>query len=275
MVVAGTHEGGMMTRRPPVVVTATANICWLEPEVDFPRTPEERATSAKACEDAGASVIHMHAEDSWTASLEAVRSASGAIVQCGMSSLTIPERMEVFEHHAEMISVIASHHDEAFVGVETNVLHTREEMRQYAELCREYRVKPEWEIWHTGSIWNLRWMIDQGLLDPPYVTTLFFGWPGGTWSPPTVEEYLYRRKMMPEECAVTVSIMGPEGYPILAAAIGQGDHVRVGTEDYPRLHDGSVAPTEKLVAQVVDLVRAMGRHVARPEEARELLGIYS
>ena len=262
-----------MSARQPLVVTATPNVSWLHPEVPYPTDARARARAAAACASAGASVFHMHAEDSWTASIEAVRSASDLVVQCGMSSLPIPERMEVYEQGADMISIIASHHDEAFVGVETNVLHGRDELAEYAKLCREHRVKPELEIWHSGSIWNLRYLIDKGLVDPPYVTTLFFGWPGGTWSPPSLEEYLYRRRQLPEGSVATVSVMGPEQVPLLAAAIGQGDHVRVGTEDNPFGRDGSVVSAEKLVEELADLARAMGRRLATPAEAREMLGI--
>jgi 3-keto-5-aminohexanoate cleavage enzyme len=246
---------------------------WLHPELEFPVTPSDMAEEAKRCEEAGASIVHLHSIKDWRALIAAVRSSSSMLVQCGMSSLPIPERMEVYEQGADMISIIASHHDEAFVGVETNVLHGRDELEQYAALCREHSVKPEWEIWHSGSIWNLRYLIDKGLLDPPYVTTLFFGWPGGTWSPPSLEEYLHRRRQLPEGSVATVSVMGSEQVPLLAAAIGQGDHVRVGTEDNPYGRDGSVAPTEKLVEEIADLARAMGRRLATPDEAREMLGI--
>lgn len=257
----------------PLVITATPNVCWLHPEVPYPKTPAERAAEARRCEDAGAAVVHMHAEDSWVESIRAVRADTGVIVQCGMSSLPIPERMEVFHEGADMISIIASHHDEAFVGVETNVLHPRPELESYARLCREHRVKPELEIWHTGSVWNLRYLIERELLDPPYVTTMFFGWPGGTWSPPTLEEYLARRRQLPDGSVATVSVMGPEQVPLLAAAIGQGDHVRVGSEDMPFGRGGAVVPTHQLVAEASDLARAIGRRVATADEARALLGI--
>ncbi len=79
--------------------------------------------------------------------------------------------------------------------------------------------------------WNMRYLIDRGLLPAPYFTTLFFGWPGGSRSPPMLEEYLYRRRLMPPGSIINISIMGPEQKTILAAAILNGDHIRVGTED--------------------------------------------
>ena len=263
-----------MDRETPLIITATPNICWLQPAVEHPRSPVEMAAEAARCEQAGASILHMHAED-WAGTVAAVRSATDLIVQCGMSSLPIPERTAVFEHRADMISIITSHHDEAFVRLDMHKLHPREELAEYARLSREFGVQLEYETWHEGGIWNLRWLIEHELVDPPYFTSLFFGWPGGSWSPPTIDEYLRRTAALPEGCISTVSIMAPEQVRILAAAIVQGDHVRVGTEDYPYDRAGNVAETHKLVREVAEIARAVGRPIATPAQAREIVGARS
>ncbi len=256
----------------PLIITATPNICWLEPAVPYPQTVEEIAAEARLCEQAGARIFHTHAQGMWTKVIHAVRQQTTLVVQCGMSSLPIPERMEVWTEHADMISMIVSHHDEAFVGLDVHVLHPREELAEYMHLCNQYRVKPELEVWHAGSIWNMQYLIDKGLLPAPYFATLFFGWPGGSWSPPTLEEYLYRRRLMPAGSVINVSIMGPEQKTILAAAIRNGDHVRVGTEDYAYLN-GRVVAAHELVADVADLARRLGREIATAEETRNILGM--
>jgi 3-keto-5-aminohexanoate cleavage enzyme len=257
----------------PLIITTTPNICWLVPEVPYPRTAEEIITEAELCERAGASILHTHAEGQWAEVIRGARRRTSLIVQCGMSSLPIPARMEVWTEHAEMVSMIVSHHDEAFAGLDVHVLHPREELEEYMQLCNQYGVKPELEIWHGGSIWNMRYLINKGLLPAPYFTTLFFGWPGGSWSPPTLEEYLYRRRLLPPRSVINVSIMGAEQKTILAAAILQGDHVRVGTEDYPYLTNGKVAAAHELVAEVADLAQRLGRTIATPAEARRIIGL--
>jgi 3-keto-5-aminohexanoate cleavage enzyme len=257
----------------PLIITATPNICWLAPnDIPYPRTIEDIMTEAMLCEQAGAGIFHIHAEGRWAEVIRSVHQQTALVIQCGMSSLPIHERMDVWTKHADMISMIVSHHDEAFAGLDVHVLHPREELEEYMYLCNQNRVKPELEVWHAGSIWNMRYLIDKGLLLAPYFTTLFFGWPGGSWSPPTMEEYLYRRRLMPSGSVINVSIMGSEQKTILTAAILHGDHVRVGTEDYPYL-DGKVAATHELVADVVTLARQLGRKIATVEEARNILGI--
>jgi len=190
-----------------------------------------------------------------------------------MSSLPLEERLEVFENRADMISIILNHHDEAFARTETSVLHSRDELAEYARLCRRHRVIPEFEVWHAGSIWNLNFLIGKKLVKPPFVTTLFFGWPGGTWSPATIEEYHYRRALMPPGCVCNVSIMGPGQLEILTAAILAGDHVRVGTEDNPFDHRGRTVPTHELVREIAEIARSLGRALASVRQAREIIGL--
>jgi 3-keto-5-aminohexanoate cleavage enzyme len=256
----------------PLVITATPNNCWLHPEIPYPRTIDEVVEEARLCEAAGASILHIHSEE-WGETIDALRAETDLIVQCGMSSLPIPDRTAVWEEKADMISIILSHHDEAFAELDTHALHPREELSEYAELSRRHGVRLELETWHTGSIWNLEWLISRDLLDPPYFTSLFFGWPGGSFTPATIDEYLRRRAALPDGCIATVSAMG-DGQPlVVAAAVISGDHVRVGTEDRPFGRDGAPAPTHELVRQVAELSHAYGRRVATPAEARDLIGL--
>lgn len=257
----------------PLIIIATPNNSWLHPEAEYPRTPDEIAEEARRCREAGATILHTHAEGMWVDVIRKVRAKSDIIVQCGMSSLPIPARAEVFAEKADMISIVLNHHDEAFARTECLVLHSREELGEYARLCGEAGVAPEFEVWHSGSIWNLNFMIEKGWIRPPYVTTLFFGWPGGTWSPPTVEEYLYRRKQMPAGCTVNVSIMEEHQIDIVTAAILLGDHVRVGIEDYPFNRAGKLATTAELVSEAAEIARAIGRPLATAEQAREMIGL--
>jgi 3-keto-5-aminohexanoate cleavage enzyme len=257
----------------PLIIIATPNSCWLNPDVDYPRTPKAIADEARLCYENGATILHTHAEGNWKETIAEVRAQSPIIVQCGMSSLPILDRMDVFNNKGDMISIILNHHDEAFVRAEFNVLHPRGELIEYIQLCKNGGVIPEWEVWHAGSIWNLNYLISKKLLNPPYVTTLFFGWPGGTWSPPTIEEYLYRRRLMPKGCVCNVSVMGKEQHDITTAAIINGDHVRVGTEDYPFDHDGKLVTTHELVKEIAQVAMALGRPLATIKQARKIVGL--
>jgi 3-keto-5-aminohexanoate cleavage enzyme len=256
----------------PLIITATPNVSWLHPDVWYPKSAAEIADQAAACVEAGASIVHVHAEGKWREAIVSVRKRTTGILQCGMSSLPIPERMDVFKGGADMISIMLSHHDEAFVGLDTHRLHPREELVEYVKLASRYRVKPEFEVWHSGSIWNLRFLVAKNIVSQPFFATLFLGWPGGNWSPPTVEEYIYRRKLMPEKSVVSVSVMDRSQAEVLTEAITRGDHVRVGTEDNPFIGE-KLATTPELVKWISGVSKARGRPVASVEEAARLVGV--
>jgi len=155
-----------------------------------------------------------------------------------------------------------------------NQIHDLDELEQYCITCKKFGIKPEWEVWHIGSYWNLNYLIEKNLLESPHVLTLFFNWPGGTWSPPTADEYLHRIKYMPENCLHTISVMGEEQTKIAVMSIANGGNVRVGTEDYPFLKGRVPAKDNaEIVLRMVNISKEMGRETADPSEARKILGL--
>jgi len=259
------------------VITATTANSWLHPEVNnWATNTDGLIEDAVRCAEAGAAVLHVHLPRSGEARevVRRLRERTDAVIQAGMSSYPVSERLTDFAAEPDLISIILNHHDEHFARLHVDQLHTLAEFEEYARMCREYGVKPEWEVWHTGSYWNLQTMIDRGWFEGPHVLTLFFGWPGGTWSPPTPDSYLFRLRYMPENCVHTVSIMGEEQTAVATTAISMGGNVRVGTEDYPFVAPGVPAKNNaELVARMARIMREMGREVASPQEVRRKIGI--
>ncbi len=72
-----------------------------------------------------------------------------------------------------------------------------------------------------------------------------------------------------------MSCMDPPAYwSIVTHAILLGGHVRVGMEDCPYLEDGTLATTNVLlVEKAVRIAREVGREIASPEEAWEIIGL--
>ncbi len=97
----------------------------------------------------------------------------------------------------EMMSYAFNVHDEYFQpdpalpANEQYAIHPRPELEEFCAAAREHGVKPEVESFYTGAFWNLEYIRAQGLLDDPVWTTLFLGWPGGAWTPPTADSLLY------------------------------------------------------------------------------------
>jgi 3-keto-5-aminohexanoate cleavage enzyme len=78
---------------------------------------------------------------------------------------------------------------------------------------------------------------------------------------------------LPPQCTWSVAGIGRMQLPMAMAALAMGGHVRVGLEDNIYYSKGRLATNEELVARVVRLAHELGRPVATPDQARELLGL--
>jgi 3-keto-5-aminohexanoate cleavage enzyme len=264
-----------------MVITATTANSWIYPDLkNWALNPDQLVESAIKCAEAGAAILHIHLPEGKEAEVvKRVREKTDAIIQCGMSSFPIDERGLHFSSKSDMLSIIANHHAEEFPGISMHRLHGTDELKEYCIRCKKFNLKPEWEIWGPGSYWNIKWLVEQKVLDPPYIFTLFFNWPGGTWSPATPEELLMRVKQIPAEIGQaywTVSTMGKEQILLATMAIGMGGNIRIGTEDWPFIQEGKPAKDNaELIAKWVRIAKDMGREIATPAEARKMLGIKS
>ena len=259
-----------------MILTATTANSWIYPEVkNWAENLDDLIKDVVECYEAGATIAHIHLpRGQEVETVNRIREQCDIIIQGGMSSDIIPDRKGDFEAKPDMLSIILNHHDEHFTQIRVNRLHTLDELEEYSIKCEVSKIKPEWEVWNTGSYWNLNYLIDKDLIKPPHVLTLFFNWPGGTWSPPTADEYLHRLKYMPPQCMHTVSIMGEYQTKIATLAISHGGNVRVGTEDYPFIRkDVPAINNAQIVARMVRISKEMGREVADPSQGRKILGL--
>ncbi|MHA1688741.1 MAG: 3-keto-5-aminohexanoate cleavage protein [Promethearchaeota archaeon] len=265
-----------MNEQDKIILTITTANSWIYPEVkNWPQTTDELIEEVIKCHEAGASIAHVHLPRGKEVEVvEKIRDQCDILIQAGMSSESIPQRKGDFEAKPDMLSIILNHHAEHFTQVVVDVLHPLKELEEYCMKCREFKIKPEFEVWHLGSYWNLKHLIDKNLIDPPYICTLFFNWPGGTWSPATADEYFHRVKYMPENCVHTVSVMGENQIKIAALAILHGGNVRVGTEDYPFIKKNVPAKNNaEIVKNMIKLCEKLGYEVADPSEAGKILGL--
>ncbi len=263
-----------------LIITTTVAPSWIYPDAkNNPKTADDAIDEVVGSWKAGASVAHIHgrqnfSEDQWRRVIRAVRDRTDVIIQVGLSALKIPERMPAIKMKPDMLSIILNHHDESFPRVKMSLLHDREELVEYSRLCKKYGIRPEWEVWHAGSVWNLNYLVGKGLLKPPHFITLFFDWPGGIWSPATAEELLHRLKQQRDDSICSVSIMSHEQTKIAVMSMLLGHHLRVGTEDNPYYFPGRQArDNAELTARIVRIAKEVGREVAKPKDAREMIGI--
>lgn len=250
--------------------------------------------------DSGAAIVHHHGihrlesavqadgrrlsrieYDGWRQLTERIRERRDAIIQFGIASARLEEKIGLCDLGPEMMSYAFNAHDEYFQPdpalepIELYAVHTRDEIETFCRAALERGVKTEVECFYTGAFWNLEYIRGRGLLTDPVWATLFLGWRGGAWTPPTADALLYLVRHLPAGVNWNTSVMDTEEqWRILSLAISLGGHVRVGWEDNPHLPDGSIAKTNaELVEVVVGMARAVGRDIASVEEAREITGL--
>ncbi|HSQ05087.1 MAG TPA: 3-keto-5-aminohexanoate cleavage protein, partial [Burkholderiales bacterium] len=116
-------------------------------------------------------------------------------------------------------------------------------------------------------------LIDKDLVSPPCLLTLFFGRPGGTWSPATMEDFIHRVSALPKESFYATSVTGPSHLLLESMAVMSGGHVRVGTEDEPYLRPGVLGDNADHVARIARIAAEFGRAVASVDDAKMMLKI--
>jgi 3-keto-5-aminohexanoate cleavage enzyme len=288
-----------------LIITVTVDSTMSYP--GNPLCPPTENTAAVAQEyirsvNAGASIVHIHGVhtleheiqadgrrlsrtnfEGWKDLQEKIKAGCDPIVQFGIASARFEEKVRLMDLHPDMMSIAFNAHDEffqpdpAYPANEMYASHPRDELEGYSRAAMEKGVKVEVESFHPGAFWNMEFVARQGLLPEPIYTTLFLGWPGGCWTPPTPKALIYMVDHLPKDRAINwnTSVMDPPTqWQILTQAIIMGGHVRVGWEDNPYLEDGSLAQTNALlVEKIVRIARELGREVATPAEARRIIGI--
>jgi len=263
----------------------------------IPATWEELVESAVAARGAGASIVHFHGPhdeqgriipDRWGRVTEEIRKRCDVLIDFGQAGAPWEERKPLLQLETgkpDFFAVSLTNHDyrrhhPQRGDYDVYYSHTRQELEEYARSCQEYGVKPHWEIWHAGGLWNFEYLIKEGLVAKPYWLELLFGTPGGTWSPPTLEEIDHRINTLPADCVYSVTARGTAGplgqTRMLTFVIIKGGHVRLGTQDIPYYAEGVPAKSNaQLIERIVRIATELGREIATPDDVRKILGLHT
>ena len=193
-----------------------------------------RRTLEESIQADGKQVSRIHHDD-WKRLQDSIMNKVDPIMQFGVASARIEEKIKLMKLGPDMMAVAFNAHDEYFQPVPSlppkrmMALHPVEELLAYAKAAEEHNVKLEVECFQTGAFWHLEFVRRHGYLKDKTYTTLFIGWPGGTWTPPTERALQFMVDNLPQNCIWNVSVMNPEKqWSILALAVALGGHVRVG-----------------------------------------------
>ncbi len=272
----------------PLILTAaiTGAETSRKDQPNLPITPEEQAADALACYEAGARVIHLHVRDDagqptqnigrFSAALQAIRaSAPDVIIQIstgGAVGEAFEKRLAPLELKPDMGTLNAgtlNFGDEVFINHPSDIV-------RLAEAFKLYGVVPEIEVYESGMVDYVAKLVKKGVIThTPLHVQFVLGVPGGMNGSP--KNVLYMMDHLKEQIPTAtwaVAGIGRVHIPASLTALVNGGHIRVGFEDNIFYHKGVVAASNaQLVARIARIAHEIGRPLATPAQAREILGL--
>ncbi len=277
-----------------ITVAPTSNFHGKEANPALPIQPDEIGLSVYECYNAGACLAHLHARDAKVHQTTvagffrrinaAVRAKCDIILQNSIAPANGPnsgvamDGLQTLDAYPEMASL-----DMGVVAVTQNgrdeiIEWTRSFLLKAATMMRERGIKPELEIFNDSHIENVRFLIDKGLLTPPFSFSFVMGMhkinhASVAWSPRRLLGYV--DELPPNSLFSTLGI-GPSQLLATTTSLLCGGGARVGFEDNVYYRKGELAKSNAhLVERIVHFAREFGLEPATPEEARGMLGIPS
>ena len=143
---------------------------------------------------------------------------------------------------------------------------------QFADTMKSCGVKPELEIYDSAMINNAMVLESLGSLVDPLHFSFVLGVLGGMQA--TIKNLVFLKSSIPINASWSVCAVGLPIYTVAPTAIGMGGHVRVGLEDCVHISKGVLAKSSaQMVEKIVKIAREIGREIATPAEARNLLNL--
>ncbi|HZE66094.1 MAG TPA: 3-keto-5-aminohexanoate cleavage protein [Sporichthyaceae bacterium] len=249
----------------------------------LPTTLEELVTTARACQRAGAAMIHVHLRDEQDRScldvgrlreaVAAIRTSTRLLVQLstgGGVQDTFADRIAVLDARPDSCSLTCgtvNFGDDVFAnpwGLITDLYRA----------CQERGVVPEFELFDLGHVATLHRLLDT--FGPPPTgrvhADLVMGVPGGV--PGTTAALVAMVAALPTEATWSATGVGRTSLPIALAALSAGGHLRVGMEDTLTFARGrAVTDNAELVARAATLAELAQRPAMDPASARVFFGL--
>jgi 3-keto-5-aminohexanoate cleavage enzyme len=288
----------------PVIIEAALNgVTTRGHNPVVPESPAELASDAISCIDAGATIVHTHADNLGAPVADLTRRYAdcfqSVLLACpdallyptiGLGS-TVAER---FGHVAALASEGLAHAAAVDPGsvnlggagldglpppMEFVYTNTFADIRYAFDLAAQHRIGPSVAIFEPGFLQVVLAYFDAGALPPGTLVKLYFAAGGyltpgrALWGAPPIREALDLYLAMLGERPVpwAIAVVGGSLFDhrdLVATALERGGHLRVGLEDWA---DG---PTNaEQVARVVGLAREAGRPVASAAETAALLAL--
>ena len=298
----------------PVIITCAATGSIHTPTMSpyLPITPAEIAEAAIGAAQAGATVIHLHARnpengrpdyrpETFLEFLPVIKAQCNAVINIstgGGMGMTIEERLAAaLTASPEMASLnmgsinfgifpLADKYTEWKYDWEHDFLASTKDFIfpntfrtiEYAlqTLGDGHGTRFEFECYDLGHLYNLAYVVDAGLVKPPFFIQLIFGILGSAGADPDNLTHMYNTavKLFGDDFEWSVLAAGRHQMPFATQAGLRGGNVRVGLEDSLYIGKGELATSNaQQVEKIRGIIESLGMTVATPDEARRRLAL--
>lgn len=135
----------------------------------------------------------------------------------------------------------------------------------------EYGIKPEYELFGLYGIKMLRRVLQLKEVPGPHWGSILFG---GNGLMPSVTSLIEASQLLPRDAMLNIIGIGAPQIPMITAGLLLGHNVRVGLEDNCFYSKGRLLKDNaEMVERAVRIAREIGRPVATPAQAREMMGL--
>lgn len=283
------------------VVTCALTGVLTDPAVHHvPVTPEEMAEHAAQAFNAGASIVHCHFRNqgkgkghlpSWDLEtvgtiLAAIKDRVPEIIICMSTGVVGPDisgpatclerfKPEMAACNAGSLNYLKLRSNGSWAWPPTLFDNPVEKIEGFLRVMKPNEIVPEFECFDSGIVRSVGLFKKNGMFQGNAHISLVMGVASGMpakpgWLPLLIEE-------MPENAHYQVIAIGrKEVWDLHRRCVELGGNVRTGLEDTFYLPNGEKAENNGvLIEALARIVRDVGRDIASPSEARQILGLRS
>ena len=249
----------------------------------LPITANEIALDAKACMDAGASMLHLHVRDqngAHTLDVETYRQAISAlhnIVGDNMIIQVTTEAVGIYTPDQQIEMLHQLRPEAASVALKELTADGEEKAADFYSWAFDQDIALQHILYTPDEVARLAKMVQDNIIPNKNLSVLYVLGRYGTGVsqlddlPPFLDA-ANKNNLNPKLWSVCA--FGPKEGEIALAAIKLGGHVRVGFENNMYLNNNTLAPNNaSLVSQVADGAELIYRPLCNAKQARMIMGI--
>jgi len=268
-----------------ITLATTGNINTKERNPSLPCSPQEMADDMHECIKLGVSVLHIHARneenrptmrvDKFRETVRLVKERDpDVVVQISTGGRAPLDGVDPGTWRMDPLNLMPEMASYTPGSVNLGPIVYQNDAKLVQDLAQRFAdtgIKPQVEVFDTNMISNCDLLVKQGLLTRPIDYGFVMGAPGAQECSLRQLGHLISM-LQPGDTWTSIGI-GKFEMPLAYMAIAMGGHVRVGLEDNNKTPDGKLATNYDLVKHVVEIAKVMGRDIATPAEAREMMSM--